>query len=261
MLEDNFSAPFFRAQIEEFFGGAPGGWPTWAFSNHDVPRHLTRWARHGNGSEALAKLCGALLLSLQGSVCIYQGEELGQTETELEYHELDDPQGKRFWPENKGRDSCRTPMVWDAAEPSAGFSTGRPWLPVKAPQAARHAAGQIGREDSVLEHYRRMLVLRRETEALRVGATAFFDTSEPVLAFARGGEVLCVFNLSPESHSVRLSGAGEAAISEGAERRDDVLKLHPNGYALIEVVGEPGVADLEPDARATGRSEPAPAAS
>ena len=86
----------------------------------------------------------ALLLSLEGSVCIYQGEELGQTETELEFDELTDPQGIRFWPEYKGRDGCRTPMVWDGGDAASGFSTGRPWLPVKAPQAARHVAGQTG---------------------------------------------------------------------------------------------------------------------
>ena len=58
----------------------------------------------------------------RGSICIYQGEELGLPETELEYPELTDPQGMRFWPENKGRDGCRTPMAWDAAEASSGFS-------------------------------------------------------------------------------------------------------------------------------------------
>jgi alpha-glucosidase len=243
MLEDAFSAAHFRGTVQAFFSGAPTGWPTWAFSNHDVVRHATRWARHGVGHEALAKLAGALLLSLEGSVCIYQGEELGQTETDLEYHELTDPQGLRFWPENKGRDGCRTPMAWDAAEPNAGFSTGRPWLPVKAPQAARHVAGQLGREDSVLEFYRRMLRLRRETEALRTGRTAFLDTSEPVLAFTRGGEVLCIFNLSPESHTVRVEGAGEPAVSGSSERKGERLTLHPNGFAIMEVVGEAAVSD------------------
>ncbi|HEU0221825.1 MAG TPA: alpha-amylase family glycosyl hydrolase [Paracoccaceae bacterium] len=249
MLRDTFSAGHFRAQIEEFFKGAPGGWPSWAFSNHDVARHLTRWRKHGASQEALAKLTCALLLSLEGSICIYQGEELGQTETDLEYHELDDPQGKRFWPENKGRDGCRTPMVWDAAEPNAGFTTAKPWLPVKAPQAARHVAGQVGREDSVLEFYRRMLRLRRETEALRTGRTIFSEISEPVLAFGRGGEVLCIFNLSPETHSVTLTGAGEAAITEAAERRGDMLKLHPNGFALLEIVGDVSVSDAPGEAR------------
>ena len=206
-------------QIEEFFAGAPGGWPTWAFSNHDVVRHVSRWARHGIGHEPLAKLAGALLLSLEGSVCIYQGEELGQTETELEYHELTDPQGLRFWPEDKGRDGCRTPMAWDAAEPNAGFSMGnvRPWLPVKAAQAGNNVAGQTGQPDLVLELYRAMLRLRRETPELRTGRTRFFDVSEPVLAFLRGGSVLCIFNLSPERHEVRLTGGGEMALSQGVE--------------------------------------------
>jgi alpha-glucosidase len=251
MLSDRFDAAHFRGQIDEFYAGAPQGWPTWAFSNHDVVRHVTRWRKQGASQDALAKLAGALLLSLQGSICIYQGEELGQTETDLEYHELTDPQGIRFWPEDKGRDGCRTPMAWDASEPNAGFTTARPWLPVKAPQAARHAAGQLGRADSVLEFYRRMLRLRREIEALRTGPTVFLDTSEPVLAFTRGGEVLCVFNLSPERHEVRLAGAGEAAVAEGAEHRDGRLVLHPNGFALLEVVGTVEVADA-PESRASG---------
>jgi alpha-glucosidase len=243
MLSDTFSAAHFRGQVEEFFAGAPGGWPTWAFSNHDVVRHLTRWAGHGASQDALAKLCGALLMSLQGSICVYQGEELGQTETDLEYHELDDPQGKVFWPENKGRDGCRTPMVWDAAELNAGFSTGKPWLPVKPPQAARHVAGQLGREGSVLESYRRMLALRRKSPALRTGATAFFDTSDPVLAFARGGEMLCVFNLSAGERAVEVSGAGATAIAEAAARDGDVLRLGPNGFAILGIAGEAGVRD------------------
>ena len=49
MLGDRFDPAHFRGQIEEFYAGAPGGWPTWAFSNHDVPRHVTRWAKHGIG--------------------------------------------------------------------------------------------------------------------------------------------------------------------------------------------------------------------
>jgi alpha-glucosidase len=252
MLGDRFDPPHFRSQIEEFYSGAPAGWPTWAFSNHDVPRHVGRWKKHGVGREPLAKLAGALLLSLEGSVCLYQGEELGQTETELEYHELTDPQGIRFWPEDKGRDGCRTPMAWDAGAPNAGFSMGnvRPWLPVKAAQAANAVAGQAGQADSVLEFYRAMLRLRRETEELRTGRTAFFDVSEPVLAFTRGGTVLCVFNLSPERRQVRLEGGGEMALSQGVEHAGELLTLHPNGFAIMEVVGEAVVADADATADA-----------
>jgi alpha-glucosidase len=243
MLGLEFEPAHFRGLIEQFFREAPDGWPSWAFSNHDVVRHVTRWSKFGASQDALAKLAGALLLSLQGSICIYQGDELGQSQTELEYHELDDPQGKRFWPEDKGRDGCRTPMVWDGGNASSGFSTGTPWLPIKPPQAARHAAGQAGDAGSVLEFYRRMLAIRRGFEALRTGATEFFDTSAPVLAFARGGEVLCVFNLSPEPQTVRLAGAKEVLIVGDASRHGENLRLGPNGFALITISGPVSVAD------------------
>ncbi len=246
MLGDRFDSGHFRGQVEAFFEGAPKGWPTWAFSNHDVRRHVSRWAKHGAGQDALAKLSCALLLSFEGSICLYQGEELGQTETELELFELTDPQGINFWPAPVGRDGCRTPMVWDNGNASSGFSTGRPWLPIKEAQAARHAAGQAEDPGSVLAFYRAMLRLRRDTEELRAGRTVFFDVSEPVLAFTRGGTVLCVFNLSPETHEVTLTGAGALAISENTERTGDTLKLHPNGFALFEAIGEASVADATP---------------
>jgi alpha-glucosidase len=136
-------------------------------------------------------------------------------------------------------------MVWDAAAPSAGFSSGRPWLPVKAPQAANAVAGQIGKPDSVLEFYRSMLKLRRETPELRSGRTRFFDVSEPLLAFTRGGTVLCLFNLSPEKHRLRLRGAGAFALAQGAEHhQDDTMTLHPNGYAIMEAEADVSVGDV-----------------
>jgi alpha-glucosidase len=144
-------------------------------------------------------------------------------------------------------------MVWDAAEPHGGFTTGTPWLPVKPPQLAQYAAGQLGRPDSVLEFYRRMLALRRETGALRTGASAFFDVAEPVLAFTRGGSVLCVFNLSPLRCEVVVTGAGPAMIGEAAERRGERLALGPNGFAIMPVEGAAMVADIG----GTGREAPA----
>ncbi|HVL22090.1 MAG TPA: alpha-amylase family glycosyl hydrolase, partial [Amaricoccus sp.] len=214
MLGDHFEPAHFRRQIEEFYEGAPLGWPTWAFSNHDVRRHVTRWAKHGVNREKLAKLAGGLLLSLQGSICLYQGEELGQTDTELALSELTDPQGIRFWPAPIGRDGCRTPMVWDASLPNAGFSAGKPWLPVKAPQAAVAVASQAGRPDSVLEFYRRMLHLRRDTPELRSGRTRFFDVAAPVLAFTRGETVHLGREVEEAEHRL--------AAGEGKDRGLDV---------------------------------------
>lgn len=229
----DYSAGFFRSRIEEFFTDAPDGWPMWAFSNHDVVRHVSRWARQGVSPEALARQAGALLLSFQGSICLWQGEELGQTDTELGLDELQDPQGIAFWPEPVGRDNTRTPMVWDGSE-NGGFSSVKPWLPVKAPQLARNVAAQAGVEGSVLESYRAMLGFRHAEAAMVKGATRFVDTAEPVLAFWRGDAVLCVFNLSPGVETVQIAGLGQpVGPAQGVSRAGDAVVLAGNGYGFF----------------------------
>ena len=210
----------------------------WAFSNHDVVRQASRWAKHGVSQDALASQAGALLLSFQGSICLWQGEELGQTDTVLAFEELTDPQGINFWPEPIGRDNTRTPMVWDGAV-NGGFSRVKPWLPVKPPQLARNVAAQIGVAGSVLESYRAMLAFRRGSEALRLGATRFFDLPEPVLAFMRGDGLVCVFNLSPEAVEVRAVGLGAMVGPQaGVEHSGDKLMLGPNAYGFMSVAGD-----------------------
>ena len=242
-----YSAGLFRDRIESFFKGAPKGWPMWAFSNHDVVRHVSRWQKHGLTPDAVAKQTGALLLALEGSVCLWEAEELGQTDTELALEELTDPQGINFWPEPIGRDNTRTPMVWDAS-PHGGFSTVTPWLPVMPEQAARHVAGQTGVPGSVLESYRAMLAFRRAEPALRTGRTRFLDLAEPVLGFVRGegqGAILCLFNLSPVALSVSVSGAGVlTGPSQAASLADGRLDLGPNGVAFLTVTGVATVGNL-----------------
>ena len=241
LMSHDYSAAFFRGKLEEFFKGAPNGWPMWAFSNHDVVRHVTRWARHGITQDALARQAAALLLSFEGSICLWQGEEVGQTDTQLDFDELTDPQGINFWPEPIGRDNTRTPMVWDAS-PCGGFTTGKPWLPVKAPQLARNVASQTGVAGSVLEYYRAMLAYRRATPALISGKTGFLDTSEPVLAFTRGDGLLCVFNLSAVAQVVRIAGAASlTGPSLAAQLTGQTLTLGPNAVAFLTVTTEVGI--------------------
>ena len=106
--------------LRRFAQVASDGWACWAFSNHDVERHATRW--HMDAAQLRVYL--ALMLSLRGSVCLYQGEELGLTEAYVPFEELQDPYGKRFWPKFRGRDGCRTPMPWLSDNLYAGFSRG-----------------------------------------------------------------------------------------------------------------------------------------
>ncbi|TPI61417.1 DUF3459 domain-containing protein [Mesorhizobium sp. B3-1-7] len=201
LLSPQFSAAHVRGCVEAFETTAPDGWVCWAFSNHDVVRHVSRWTRPGESPDAVAKFSIVLLSCLRGSICLYQGEELGLEEAELAYEDLRDPVGIRFWPGVKGRDGCRTPMVWQAEADNAGFSTGKPWLPVPQAHRVRAVDVQHGEGGSVLATYRSILALRRRHPALIQGSIRFLEAEGDVLAFIRQHEdekLLCVFNFAAE---------------------------------------------------------------
>jgi len=235
MLGDTFTPAWFRERIETFFAKAPDGWPCWSFSNHDVIRHVTRWASHGQ-PDALAKLAGAMLISFPGSICLYQGEELGLGETDIEYHELTDPPGFTFWPDYKGRDGCRTPMPWLAQDEFGGFSSVKPWLPVKGPQASLAVDRQQGQSGSVLECYRALLALRHAQTVFAGGAFTFHDLPHPLLGLTRGSgaqAIGAVFNLSIKDCEIQLSGSASlVGPSEAATQIGTTLKLGANGFAF-----------------------------
>ncbi|MDA9249977.1 MAG: alpha glucosidase [Yoonia sp.] len=239
MLGPDFNAEHFRNCIEGFQSGAPEGHPYWSFSNHDVPRQVTRWAEHSVSKGKMARFACAMLMSFEGTIGIYQGEELGQTETEMEFHELTDPPAIRFWPTVKGRDGCRTPMVWEKDAKNAGFSKGKPWLPVKAEQAAK-AVDQQG-DDSILAFYKAMIARRKASPAMTVGQTTFIDLPEPLLAFTRtaDGETLTfVFNLSKDSQVVTVTGDAAVEFSGEAALDTETLTLSGNGFAYLTHAGD-----------------------
>ncbi len=199
LLTDDFSAAYIRGTVQTLEAKFSEGWPCWAISNHDVQRAVTRWGG-ADASEALARQLVALVCSLRGSVCLYQGEELGLVEADVPYEALQDPYGITFWPNFKGRDGCRTPLPWNGGA-NAGFSNATPWLPVDARHAARSVAVQDADADSVLHAARAFLRWRHTQPALVLGAIRFLDAPEPVLAFERehaGERLLVVFNLSAQ---------------------------------------------------------------
>ena len=110
---------------------APEGWACWAFSNHDVVRHVSRWGEGVADRKAYAKMLNALLLTPAWLRLHLSGRRAGPARSRIAFEDLQDPYGIQFWPEFKGRDGCRTPMVWDDGA-YGGFSTVRPWLPVPA---------------------------------------------------------------------------------------------------------------------------------
>ena len=241
MLGEAFSPLHIRGCIEGFFDRVKDGWVCWAFSNHDVERHVTRWTPPGADPQALAKLAIALLASLRGSICLYQGEELGLEEAVLTYEQLRDPVGIRFWPGIKGRDGCRTPIPWNENLPNAGFTQGHPWLPVS--DGSRAAAGQENDPDSVLNVYRAALEVRRNSAALRIGAIDFVDATEGVLAFVRSDhseKILCVFNMvNAVRPFIFPPRTGEALLSniaaDAGPTQRTTCDLPPYGYIIARL--------------------------
>ncbi|SLN64686.1 Oligo-1,6-glucosidase [Aquimixticola soesokkakensis] len=177
---------------------AGDGWACWAFSNHDVPRHISRW----NLGDSAARCFTTLMMCLRGSVCLYQGEELGLPEADLRFEDLQDPYGIRFWPAFKGRDGCRTPMVWDEANHHAGFSDAfTTWLPVSGEHLKLSVASSEANPGSLLHHYRKAIAFRHAHSSLRTGAMDRVTVIGNTIAFTRksGDEtVFCAFNLSDD---------------------------------------------------------------
>ncbi len=230
LLGPQFSAAHVRRCVEAFEAAAPDGWPCWAFSNHDVVRHASRWTPPGGDPARLAGFAIRLLCCLRGSICLYQGEELGLEEAEIAFEDLRDPYGIRFWPGFKGRDGARTPMVWERDAANAGFTTGKPWLPIPAAHRKRAVDAQQADAGSVLNRYRAALALRRRHPALVSGGIRFLDAKGDVLAFMRecdGERLLCVFNFGMESARWRLPA--ELDMPAPVDPAGDVV---PDGDAL-----------------------------
>jgi len=216
--------------LTEFGDKAPDGWPCWALSNHDVIRHATRLKTSDNAAER--RLHAALLLSMRGSACIYQGEELGLGEADVPFDKLQDPYGIEFWPEFKGRDGCRTPMVWTSGNDNAGFSTGIPWLPVDPAHLPLSAEAQEKSPDSLLNFYRHFMAFRKSHPALIDGEISKLAANDTVLSFQRGGDLFCAFNLSDESRPISLP-KGAQVLASGFAAPDNTLAPYGAVFARL----------------------------
>ena len=199
-----------RAHIERATAelGARDAWPTWVLSNHDNPRHRTRY-----GSDGAAAAAAVLLGSLRGTPFLYAGEELGLEDAEVPPERQVDP---------GGRDGCRAPIPWDPS-PAHGWSTADPWLPWPPHAGHRNAETLRGDPASILHVYRRMLAARRRSPALRLGDLALLPASPDVVAFERSSgddRRVVLVNFSGEAAAVTVEGAWTVEVSSrGAEGR------------------------------------------
>lgn len=248
-----------------------GATTTWVLSNHDTVRHTTRFGLKdpttfpkGIAAEdeqpdaglglARARAATMVSLALPGSAYLYQGEELGLPEhTTVPAEARQDPTFFRTDGVERGRDGCRVPLPWKAAEPGYGFASGftgstpaAPWLP--QPESFRKLAAdrQDGVDGSTLELYRAALALRKEH---RLGAGSFrwaatHAPAEGVLAF-ENRDVLVVANMGiaaaalPDGYRIALASSPEAVAGTPAEPAAGpgaARKLAPNSAAYLVAI-------------------------
>jgi alpha-glucosidase len=246
---NELSAPKFRRLFDEIENNSAHGQPEYFFSNHDQPRQWDRYGDGGAHNDQIAKLMAVLELCTRGTPQMYYGEELGMRTTDpARIEDVHDPIGKLGWPKEKGRDGERTPMQWDASA-NAGFTTGKPWLPVPPNAKTYNVESESKDPNSIFNAYKKLLALRKSNAALRDGKQVDIDEKNPdVYAFLRrtGDETVLValnmsakpkvVNLDWSRHGIHPSGLDSLYASQPT-RLDDVkaVELAPYAAMVVEV--------------------------
>jgi alpha-glucosidase len=199
-----------------------------------------------------------LLLTLRGTPTIYYGDEIGMRDGEIRLDQRVDP----AWNDGsgRGRDPERTPMQWSAGV-GAGFTTGRPWLPIAGDAASRNVEVQRDDPASMLTLHRRLIELRRREPALAVGDYAPLPAAGHVIAYERhsaGRRFAVLLNLGAEPASVVLSeiAGGRIVLSTSVERDGEAVDAGP-----LELGGDEGmIVELAITGAEPHQPQPRPAA-
>ena len=226
-----FEADALRDMIERSEAALAGLTPVWTGSNHDISRFPTRWA----GDDPDRARCAAmLLLTLRGTVFLYEGDEIGMTDVDVPRDELVDPVGIRFHP-YAGRDPVRTPMQW-TAEPGGGFTDAgvTPWL--RFGDLAVNVADQQDDPESFLTLTKELIAYRAAQADLRRGEWSALDAPAGVLAYRRGDAHVVLLNLGDAEATV-TGIDGTVAIGTRRSRDGEAvagsITLAPNEGAVL----------------------------
>lgn len=212
-----------------------GGWPNWVLGNHDRPRIATRLG------QKQAHIAAVLLLTLRGTPTMYYGDELGLHDVAIPHDLVRDPRELREPNLGLGRDPQRTPMPWDGS-PNAGFTRNEPWLPLNTDWRNRNIEALDRDAGSILNFYRRLLVLRRTHRPLSVGEISLLETQGDTLAYERRSgdtRLLIALNLGGTPQIVSLPSwarRGKVLLStldESEIGQDSNLVLRPDEGVII----------------------------
>jgi oligo-1,6-glucosidase len=217
-------------------------WIGVAFNNHDLPRVVSMFGDDTQYREASAKLFGTLLLTLEGTPFIYQGEEIGMTNvafptiagyrdlvTHNLYHELVDEKGVD--PENalaeihaKSRDNTRTPMQWSNF-PQAGFSIAEPWIGVNPNYTSINVAQALEDPNSIFYYYQKLIGLRKDNPVMVYGKFDLYPEADPdIICYTRtlgNDRILVILNCGQNTPTFFRPG------NPGATRKVLLLSNYP----------------------------------
>ena len=176
------------------------GWNMLYLENHDHPRMVSRYGSEKFRDES-AKALAVSYLFQKGTPFVYQGQEIGMSnwypsdpemyedvQTRWQYFNVGTKKSpekrlQRLW--HGSRDSARTPVQWSAEE-NAGFTTGKPWIPVNPNHAFINAESEVKDLHSVFHHYRKLISLRKTYDVFRSGTFALLcPEDERIFAYTR----------------------------------------------------------------------------
>lgn len=206
---------------------ADDGWNSLFLSNHDLPRHVSRYGDDGEYRVRSARAWATVLHLMKGTPFVYQGEEIGMTNiafTRIE--DFRDIETLGHYAEQmaagvsfdaflaganaNGRDNARTPMHWQARR-GAGFTTGAPWIAINPNAETVNVRADRADPEGVFQHYQRLIALRKASDVVIDGKYTGHLTKHPnVWAYTRtlGTSRLSVIaNLSGTEVSVEVPDA------------------------------------------------------
>jgi alpha-glucosidase len=237
-----WDAPHIARLIREYESALPAGaWPNWVLGNHDQHRIASRIGR------AQARVAAMLLLTLRGTPTLYYGDEIGMVDVAVPAGEVRDPVERRLPGLGLGRDGQRTPMQW-SAEPNAGFTPGRPWLPIAPDYREANVAAQRDDARSMLMLHRRLIDLRRGERALQIGRFEPLPGDEArVLSYVRRADAgasafLVALNLGDRPQRLNFGGGqGTLVLSTHLDRAGEAvsnaLELRADEGAIVRLAG------------------------
>lgn len=233
LMACDWDASSLRVLIEAVLWHVPvGAWTNWTLGNHDESRLATRLGADN------ARLAALLLLTLRGTPFLYYGDELGMADVEIHDNERRDPWGDKV--ASLSRDGSRTPMQW-TGEPNAGFTDSEPWLPVSPDFQDKNIQTMLDHEDSILNLYRGIIRIRKESSALRVGSfLSHPSSSEDVLVYRKEADddtKTMVLNLSDAWQEVDVRSGSVILSTLDSTRSDNVnggLSLAPREGVIVD---------------------------